>query len=153
MLFHRFFNFYCLFRQRFSAAYLIKLFRLPQRVHNTLCIRCDKHELTRWCLCSLHAGIQMSPGEVVASRDGCRHWIAESTIDELICLFWKVLTWKLPEAFGSIARLASCYFFWLFCAHSLAHDVMCSVNSNLIGKWNFFSGDMIEKLHWQGNNF
>ena len=44
---NRFFNFYRLFRQRFSAAYLLKLFLLPQRVHTTLFIRCDNPELTR----------------------------------------------------------------------------------------------------------
>jgi len=44
-------------------------------------IRRDKPELTRWCFCSLHAGIQMSPDEVVGSRDGCHHSIAESTVD------------------------------------------------------------------------
>jgi len=31
-----FFNFCCLFRQHFSAAYLLKLFLLPQHVHTTL---------------------------------------------------------------------------------------------------------------------
>jgi len=84
VFFHRdrFFNFCCLFRQRFFAAYLLKLFFLPQRVHTTLFIRCDKPELTRWCLCSLHAGIQMSPDEVVGSRDSYRHSIAESTDDD-----------------------------------------------------------------------
>jgi len=41
------------------AAYLLKLFLLPQRAHTTLFIRCDKPELTRWCLFSLHAGIQI----------------------------------------------------------------------------------------------
>ena len=83
MLFHndRFFNVCCLFHQRFYAVYLLKLFLLPQRAHTTLFIRCDKPELTRWCLCSLHAGIQMSPDEVVGSRDGCCHSIAESTFD------------------------------------------------------------------------
>ena len=77
VLFHRdrFFNDCCLFSQQFSAAYLLKLFLLPQRAHTTLFIRCDKPELTRCCLCSLHAGIQMSPDEVVGSRDGCRHSI------------------------------------------------------------------------------
>jgi len=40
----------------------------------------SKPELTHWCLCSLHAGIQMSPDEVVGSCDGCRHSIAESTV-------------------------------------------------------------------------
>jgi len=54
----RFSKFYCLFRQRFSAAYLLKVSLLPKRVHTTLFIRCDQPELTRWCLCSLHAGIQ-----------------------------------------------------------------------------------------------
>jgi len=68
-----FFNFYCLFRQRFSAAYLLKLFLLPQRVYTTLFIRCDKPELICWYLYSLHAGIQMSPDEVVGNCDGCRH--------------------------------------------------------------------------------
>ena len=54
VLFHRdcFFNFYCLFRQRFLSTYLLKLFLLPQRVHATLFIRYDKPGLTRWCLCS-----------------------------------------------------------------------------------------------------
>ena len=86
MLFHNdcFFNFCCLLRQRFSAAYLFKLFLLPQHVHTTLFISCVKPELTRWCLCSLHAGIQTSPNEVVGSRDGCRHSIAESIILTLI---------------------------------------------------------------------
>jgi hypothetical protein len=34
VLFHRdlFFDFYCLFRQRFSATYLLKFFLLPLRV-------------------------------------------------------------------------------------------------------------------------
>ena len=71
VLFHnnRFFNVCCLFHQWFSAAYLLKIFLLPQRAHTTLFIRCDKPELTRWCqcLCSLYAGIQMSPDEVVAA--------------------------------------------------------------------------------------
>ena len=82
MLFHRnrFFNFYCLFCQRFSSAYLLKAFLLPQHVHTTLFIRCGKPDLTRWCLCSLHAGIQMSPDEVVDSRDSCRHSIVEGTV-------------------------------------------------------------------------
>ena len=32
----------------------------------------------------------MSPDEVVGSRDGCRHSIAESTIDVPIRLFWQI---------------------------------------------------------------
>jgi len=96
VLFHRdrFFNVCCLFRQRFSAAYssLLNLSLLPQRVHTTLFIRCDKPELTRWCLCSLHAGIQISPDEVVGSRDGCRHSIAESTADMPIRLFRQIFS-------------------------------------------------------------
>ena len=65
----RFFHFCCLFRQQFSAAYLLKVrvFLLPQRVHTTFFIRCDKPELTRWCLCSLHAGIPMSPAHLSPS--------------------------------------------------------------------------------------
>jgi hypothetical protein len=98
----RFFNFYCLFRQRFSAAYLLKLFLLPQRVHTILFIRCDKPELTRWCLCSLHSGIQMSSDEVVGSRDGCRHSIAESTVDVPTCLFQHI--------FSARTALISCPF-------------------------------------------
>jgi len=88
-LFHRdrLFNFYCLFRQRFSCAYLLKLVLLPQRVHTTLFIQFDKSELTCWCLCSLHAGVQMSPDEVVGSRDCCRHSIAELTEVLLMCLY------------------------------------------------------------------
>jgi len=87
VLFHRdrFSNFCYLFRLRFSAAYLLKLFLLPQRIHATLFIRCDKPELTCWCLCSLHAGIQMSSDEVVGSHDSCRHTIAEGTVDVPIC--------------------------------------------------------------------
>jgi len=68
VLFHRdlFFAISCwFFRWWFSTAYLLKLFLLPQRVYTTLFIRCDKPELTRWYLCSLHAGIQMSPDIVV----------------------------------------------------------------------------------------
>ena len=41
----RFSKFYCFFRQRFSAAYLLKVSLLPKRVHTTLFIRCDKPEL------------------------------------------------------------------------------------------------------------
>jgi len=47
VLFHRdrFFNFCCWFRQRFSAAYLLKLVFLPQCVHTTLFIRCSNLSL------------------------------------------------------------------------------------------------------------
>ena len=55
----RFFNVCCLFRQQFSAAYLQKLFLLPQRAQTTLFIRCDKPELTRWCLRILYGGVQI----------------------------------------------------------------------------------------------
>ena len=72
VLFHndRFFKVCCLFSQRFS--------------------RCDKPELTRWCLCSLQASIQMSPDEVVGSRDNCCHSMAESTVDVSIRVFWQI---------------------------------------------------------------
>jgi len=53
---------------------------------------CDKPELTRWCLCSLHAGIQMSPDEVVGTRDSSRHSIAESTVDAPMRLFWQIFS-------------------------------------------------------------
>ena len=94
VLFHSnsFFNVCCLFRQQFSAAYLLKLFLLSQCAYTTLFIRCDKPELTRWYLCILHAGIQMSPDEVVGSRDGCRHSIAKSTVDVPIRLFWQIFS-------------------------------------------------------------
>ena len=51
VLFHndRFLNVCCLFRLRFSAAYLLKLFLLPQRAYTTLFMRCDKPELTGVC--------------------------------------------------------------------------------------------------------
>ena len=75
-----------------SAAYLLKLFLLPQRVHTTLFIRCDKPEHTRWCMCSLHAGIQMSPDEVVGSRDSCRYSIAKSIADVPIRLFRQIFS-------------------------------------------------------------
>ena len=88
----RFFNVCCLLRQRFSATYLLKLFLLPQSVDTTLFIRCDNPEHTRWCLCRLYVGIQMSLDEVVGSRNGCRHSIAESTIDVPIHLFWQILS-------------------------------------------------------------
>ena len=61
-------------------------------VHTALLIRCDKLELTRWCLCSLHAGIQTSSDEVVGSRDGCRHSIAESTVDVPTRLFRQIFS-------------------------------------------------------------
>jgi len=94
VLFHRdrFFNFCCLFRQQFSAAYLLKLFLLPQRVHTTLFIKCDKPELAHWYLSSSHAGIQMSSDEVVCSRDGCHHSIAEGTVDVPIRLFRQIFS-------------------------------------------------------------
>ena len=47
---YRFFNFCCFFRQRFPAAYLLKLFLLPQRVHTTLC-----------ALLLLHHDLQKNP--------------------------------------------------------------------------------------------
>ena len=94
VFFHRdrFFNFCCLFRQQFSGAYLLKFFLLPQSAQTTLFFRFDKPELTRWCLCSLYAGIQMSPHEVVGSRDGCRHSTAESNVDVPIRLFWQMFS-------------------------------------------------------------
>jgi len=94
VLFHsdRFFNVYCLSRQQFSAAYLLKLFLLSQRAHTTLFIMCDNPELTRWCLCSLHAGLQMSPIEVVSSRDGCCHSITEFTVDVSIRHFRQIFS-------------------------------------------------------------
>ena len=63
VLFHRdrFFSVCCLSRQQFSATCLLKLFLLPQRAHTILFIRFDKPKLTRSCLCSLHAGMKMSP--------------------------------------------------------------------------------------------
>jgi len=57
-----------------------------------LFIMCDKPEFTRWCLCSLHAGIQISPDEVVGSRDGCRHSIAERTVDMPVRLFQQIFS-------------------------------------------------------------
>jgi len=63
----RFFNVFCIFHQQFSAAYVLKLILLPQRAHTILFIRCDNPEITRWCLCSVYAGIQMSPDEVWAA--------------------------------------------------------------------------------------
>ena len=94
VLFHSncFANDCCLFCHGFSAASLLKLILLLPHAHTTLFIRCYKPELTRWCLCSLHAGIQMSLDEVVGSRDGCRHSIAESTVDMPIRLFWQIFS-------------------------------------------------------------
>jgi len=87
----------------FSAAYLLKIFLLPQSVHDTtLFIRCDKPEITRWCLCSLHAGIQISPDEVVGSGDGCCNSIAKGTVDVPICLFRQI--------FSARTALFSCAF-------------------------------------------
>jgi len=85
-------TFCCLFSQRFSAAYLLKLFLLPQRVHTTLLIRFDEPDLSLWCSCSLHAGIQMSPVEMVCSRDSCRHSVAEGTVDVPIGLFRQIFS-------------------------------------------------------------
>jgi len=34
--------------------------------------------------------LQMSPDEVVGSRDDCCHFIAESTVDVPIRLFWQI---------------------------------------------------------------
>ena len=52
---YRFFNFYCFFRQRFPAAYLLKLFLLPQRVHTTLCalllLHHDLYKSLHYCFC------------------------------------------------------------------------------------------------------
>jgi len=61
-----------------------------------------KPELTHWCLCSLHVGIQMPPDEVVGGRDGCRHCIAEITLDVPIRLFW--------QFFSARTALFSCPF-------------------------------------------
>ena len=82
----RFFSCCCLFRQQVSVAYLLIFFLLPQRAHTTLFIRCDQPER----LFSLHNGIQMSPDEVVGSRDSCRHSIARMTTDVPICLFRQI---------------------------------------------------------------
>jgi len=64
---------------------------MPQRVHTTLC-RCDKLELTRWCLCSVHAGIRMSLDEMVCSREGCRHSIEEGTVDVRLRLLRQIFS-------------------------------------------------------------
>jgi len=68
-----------------SLLHVHKLFLLPQRVHITFIIAgCDKPEVTRRFLCSLHiCTILMSPDEVVRGRDGCRHSVAEGTVHVL----------------------------------------------------------------------
>jgi len=71
-----------------SAETLLKLLIL----HVTLFIRSDKFELTRWYLCSLHAGIQMSPDEMVCNRDCCRHSVAEGIVDVPIRLLWQMFS-------------------------------------------------------------
>jgi len=58
----------------------------------TFFIRCGKPELSRWCLCTLYAGIQMSPDEMVCSRDGCRHSVAEGTVDVPICVLRQIFS-------------------------------------------------------------
>ena len=120
-----YFNVCCLFRKQFSAAYMLKLFLLPQRVHTTLLIRCDKPELTRWCLCSLQAGIQMSPDEVVGSRDGCRNSIAESTVDVPIRLSGKfpVLAPRCSRALSHNLQLASDHYL-IFASHSATGKIL-----------------------------
>ena len=134
---NRFFNVCCLFSQQFSAAYLIKLFLLPQSAHTTLFIRCDKPELTHWYLCSLHAGMQMSPDQVVGICDGCCHSIVKSTVDVPIRLFWQNflarhcastsatagLTADLPHIWSAYVQLCSkcaCFLlcFLCRCSHS-----------------------------------
>ena len=85
VLFHRniFFNLRCLFRQRFSAAYLLKLVLLPQRVS------------PGGTNLSLLAGVCaacMCPDEVVCSRDGCRHSVAQGTVDVPVRLFRQRMT-------------------------------------------------------------
>jgi len=62
----------------------------------------NKPELTRWCLCSLHAGIQISLHEIVGSCDGCRHSIAEGTVDVAVRLYRQI--------FGACTALFSCPF-------------------------------------------
>jgi len=115
VLFHsnRFFNVCCLFRQQFSAAYLLKLFLLLQHAHTTLVMRCDKPELTCWCLCSLHTGMQMSSNEMVGSRDGCRHFIAESTVDAPIRLFWQIFSAR-TASFSCPLAWSTAYIWSLF---------------------------------------
>ena len=63
----------------------------PCLYYSTLFIRCDNPELTRWCLCSLHAGIQTSPDEVVCCCDCCRYSVAEGTVYVPIRLFRQIL--------------------------------------------------------------
>ena len=95
VLFHndRFFHVCCLFHQRFSAAYLLKLFLLPQRAHTTLFIRCDKPELTRWCLCSLYSGIQMSPFMLPLNPQITLHCNSYAT--KWLLMFYALLTSQL----------------------------------------------------------
>ena len=45
----------------------------------------------------MHAGIQMSPHEVIGSRDGCRHSIAESTVDVPIRLLRQIFSHREIE--------------------------------------------------------
>jgi len=83
----RCFNFYCLFllctgmsAQTLSPAttcWYSSLYQVWQTWAYSL------------CLCSLHAGIQMSPDEVVGC-DACRHSIAEGTVGVPIRLFQQI---------------------------------------------------------------
>jgi len=79
----------------------------------SLFMRCDKPGLTRWCLCILHAGIQISPDEVVGNRDDCRHSIAEAL---LMCPY-----------------VPSCKFSVLAPGCSRAYCIICSLH--LIAVW------------------
>jgi len=118
VLFHRdcFLYFCCLFRKtwKFSTAYLLKLFLLSQHAITTLFVKFDKPELTRWCLCSLHAGIQMSSDEMVCCRDSCCHSVAEGTADVPIRLLWQI---SMPA---------------LRCSHTLFRNLQSTSNLSLI---------------------
>ena len=91
----------------------LKLFLLPQRVHTSLLIRCDKPELTRWCFCSLHACIQISPDEVAGSRDGCHHSITEGTVDVPMRLFRQIFSARTVLLLCPFAKSAA-YIWSLF---------------------------------------
>jgi len=116
----------------------------------SLFIRCDKPELTRWCLCSLHAGIQMSSDEVVGSRDGCRHSITESTVDVSIRLFLQIIS-----AHTIISRLVclqgtrgSFEYFPMNVLHSFCRNMKSAVHVPYAG-WLILPCSALARTHFK----
>jgi len=146
--------------------------------HNvfTLFLMCEKSQFSRWCWCSLHAGIHLPPHEVVGSHDGDRHSIAESTVDVPMRLFRQIFIARTAlfscpsaqsaayiwspfdfcEPFGNRKSPCNCHYFLPSCLQGMRRLLKYFPQSALIS----FSRNMKSTIHvpyagciWPGDRY